>query len=342
MKYPLREECMMSKAVSRTILLLAAVVLALGAPGFGQTISQTNVVGGSGGNAFQDTSFPSGARVSEIRISAGNFIDAVQLVYVTPDGRTATSTLRGGSGGNVNTFRLDSGEYITGISGRHGRNIDSLRIHTNKRTSPVYGGSGGAQDYRIDIPSGNQAVGFIGRAGRYIDAIGLAYAQNYQPIAGQSKIAGGSGGSGFMDNEIPWGARLTEIRVHAGRYIDGIQAVYTLPDGGIFEAPFHGGTGGTRTVFRLDANEYVIGISGRHGDYIDSLQIHTNTRTSPQYGKSGGRSEFRIDIPSGNQAVGLIGRAGRYLDAIGLSYTAAVSTRQTRDFFRRRSTRERN
>jgi len=330
----------MSKALSCMVFFIAAATLALGTPGFAQTISQTNVVGGSGGNAFQDSSIPANARVSEVIISAGSFIDAVQLVYITPDGRTATSTLRGGSGGTRNSFRLGSDEYLIGISGRHGRNIDSLRLHTNKRTSPVYGGSGGANDFRIEIPSGNQVVGFIGRSGRYLDAIGLLYTPNFLQISGQTRIAGGSGGTGFMDTEIPWGARLTEIRVHAGKFVDGIQAVYTLPDGSLFEAPFHGGTGGDRNVFRLEANEYVTGISGRHGDYIDSLRIHTNKRTSSQYGRSGGRTDYRIDVPAGNQVVGLLGRSGRYLDAIGLSY--AATTVQGRDFFRRRPARERN
>lgn len=331
---------MMSKALWRMIFFAAAATLALCTPGFAQTISQTNIVGGSGGNAFQDSSIPANARVSEVIVSAGTFIDAVQLVYGTPDGRTVTSDLHGGSGGTRNTFRLGPDEYLIGISGRYGRNIDSLRLHTNKRTSPVYGGSGGANDFRIEIPSGNQVVGFIGRSGRLVDAIGLLYAPNFLQISGQTRIAGGSGGNGFMDTEIPWGSRLTEIRIHAGKFVDGIQAVYTLPDGSLFEAPFHGGSGGNRSVFRLEANEYVTGISGRHGEYIDSLRIHTNKRTSPQYGGSGGRSDYRIDIPAGNQGVGLIGRSGRYLDAIGLSYAATAGP--ARDFFRRRPTRERN
>jgi hypothetical protein len=335
---------MMTNSLSRTMVLLAIVILAAGTLGFGQTSSQTQIVGGTGGNPFQDAAIPSNARISEVRIASGSFVDSVQLAYTLPDGRTATGSLHGGTGGQVSTLRLDSDESIVAISGRYGQNIDSLRIHTNKRTSSLYGGSGGRQDFRIEVPSGNQVIGFIGRSGRYLDAIGLIYARVYLQVTGKTKVAGGSGGSAFLDSEMPYGARITEIRMQVGQYIDGIQAVYTLSDGTTVEGPFHGGRGGSTQVFRLESNEYITGISGRHGTYIDSLQIHTNRRTSSRYGGSGGRQDFRIDVPSGNWAVGLIGRAGRYLDAIGFSYASASSSSgsQSRGFFRRRDVRERD
>jgi hypothetical protein len=342
MENPYREVCMMTHSLSRTMVLVAIVILAAGTFGFGQTTSQTQIAGGTGGNPFQDISIPSNARVSEVRIASGAYVDSVQLGYVHLDGRAAMGSLNGGTGGQVSTFRLDSDEYIVAISGRYGKYIDSLRIHTNRRTSPFYGGSGGAQDFRIDIPSGNQVVGFIGRSGKYLDAIGLVYARVYLHVAGKTKVAGGSGGTAFLDSEIPYGARITEIRIQAGKYIDGIQVLYTLPDGTTVEGPFHGGRGGNTQVFRLESNEFITGISGRYGEYMDSLMIHTNRRTSSRYGGSGGRQDFRIDVPSGNRAVGLIGRAGKYLDAIGFSYASASSGSQSRGFFRRRDVRESN
>jgi hypothetical protein len=318
------------------VIILA---LALSIPGFGQTISQTPIAGATGGSAFQDSAITQDARVAEVRIASGDFIDSIQFVYALADGRRATGTLRGGSGGNVNTFSLDSDEYITGISGRFGRYIDSLRIHTNKRTSPFYGGSGGREPFRIDVPPANQAIGLIGRSGRYLDALGLIYTPVLLRISGQTKIAGGSGGSGFMDSTIPFGARIMEIRVQGARFIDGIQAVYALPDGSVFEGPYHGGRGGNSNVFRLEDDEYIIGISGRFGDYLDSIRIHTNLRTSPQFGGSGGRQDFRIDVPTGNQAVALFGRSGRYLDALGLSYASVAGRSARGGFFKRRPDR---
>lgn len=37
----------------------------------------------------------------------------------------------------------DEDEYLIGVSGRAGWYVDSLRFHTNKRVSAVYGGAGG-------------------------------------------------------------------------------------------------------------------------------------------------------------------------------------------------------
>ena len=136
--------------------------------------SGTAVAGGGGGNAFTDGQPAQGARIAEVRVRAGDTIDAVQMIYALADGRLSAGTRHGGKGGRENVFRLDNDEYITGISGRYGDTVDSLRIHTNKRTSPAYGG-GGDHDFRLDAPSGAQAVGFVGRAGNTVDAIGLIY-----------------------------------------------------------------------------------------------------------------------------------------------------------------------
>ena len=159
----------------RTIALIAATILCLSLMGFSQRIEATEVYGGQGGDSFSDTQMPDGAREFEAVISSGEFMDSIQLVYMLPDGRTQSTPRRGGSGGERRVFRFDSDEYLMGISGRYGNYIDSLRIHTNKRTSSIYGGSGGNRDYRIDIPPGNHAIGFKGRAGDYLDAIGLIY-----------------------------------------------------------------------------------------------------------------------------------------------------------------------
>jgi hypothetical protein len=324
----------MKNSLLRMIILLAILALGICASGFGQTPGQTQVAGGNGGDPFQDASSTSGGRIAEVRVSSGTMVDSIQISYILPNGRMVEGPRHGGPGGQANSFRLDSDEYIVGISGRFGKNIDCLRIQTNKRTSPLYGGSGGRQDYRIDVPRDSQAIGFAGRSGNLLDAIGLIYAPIAQRVAGQTNLAGGSGGDEFTDTQIPAGSRISEIRIRSGRYIDAIQAVYTLTDGSVFEGPWHGGRGGSVNVFKLDSNEYIVGLSGRCGDYIDSLIIRTNRRSSPQFGGTGGRQDFRLDVASGNQAIGLIGRSGKYLDAIGLSYGTAG--RGMRDYFRRR------
>lgn len=304
-----------------TVILAMAIFSIPSPPAFTQQLDSTEIIGGQGGSSFSDSKLLPEARVQEVLIRSGELVDSVQMVYVIPStGRTVTGQQHGGSGGRLNTWRLDSDEYIIGLSGRYGNYLDSVRIHTNKRTSPLFGGSGGNREYRIEVPAGNQAVGFTGRAGKYLDAIGLLFTPILYTQISETTISGGRGGSPFSDREIPLGSRISQIRVRAGNNIDSIQAIYVLPNGRMLEGVRHGGEGGNSQTFHLDAGEYIIGLSGRYGNYIDSLRLHTNKRTSPLFGGRGGNRDFRIDIPAGYEAIGFTGRAGDYLDAIGLTY----------------------
>jgi len=316
----------MNKVSVRILAFLAIAILCLNWIAFSQQPQSTDVYGGRGGSSFADAQMPDDARILEVVVAAGKYVDSVQMVYLLPDGRTSRSARHGGSGGDKKVIRFDSDEHLVGISGRYGDYIDSLRIHTNKRTSAVFGGRGGNRDFRIEVPSGNQAVGFAGRAGEYLDAIGLVYEPLSTAGIEETEISGGRGGRAFSDLKIPAGARISEIRVRSGDLIDSVQLVYTLSNGRSQDGPAHGGSGGRGTVFRLDRDEYLIGVSGRYGDYIDSLVFHTNKRTSPTFGGRGGNRNFRIMVPSGTQAIGFVGRAAKYLDAIGLTYIRSESS----------------
>jgi len=324
-------------------LMIAATLLIGGnTPASPQQPLATQVFGGPGGEAFSDFQPPADARVVEVRIRSGEMVDSVQMVYGLRDGRTVMGPRHGGPGGGLNSFRLDPDEYIIGLSGRHGKYLDSLRIITNKRTSPAYGGRGGSGDYRVDVPPGNQAIGFTGRTGQYVDAIGLVYTQIYTPqrrdvaapIAArpgkimQTALAGGSGGVEFADRTMPGGSRIAEIRIRSGERIDSLQVVYLFSDGRLQEGPRHGGTGGNAFVIRFDPDEYLTGISGRAGEMVDSIRIITNKRTSLTFGGRGGDRDFNIGIPRGGQAIGFAGRSGNMLDAIGLTYVASSTSRR--------------
>ncbi len=305
-----------------------------------QQTNATDVVGGPGGRAFLDAEAEPGARVIAIQVHSGEYVDSVQLVYMLSDGRTAMGPLHGGPGGQLGVFHLDADEYLTGASGRAGEYIDSIQFQTNQRTSPVFGGNGGNRNFRVDVPSNTQVTGFAGRSGEYLDAIGLTFSPIRRklfsvsrfegaPQPGQTALAGGSGGTDFVDADVPAGGRIVEVRIRAGEYVDSIQMIYSMPDGRPLEAPRHGGEGGRGVSFRLDQGEYIVGLSGRCGQYVDSVRIHTNKRTSELFGGRGGERDFRIDVPDAddNQATGFIGRSGEYLDAIGLAYARKWSSR---------------
>jgi hypothetical protein len=320
----------MLKSFIYRIAFLCVLFIGTSLAGFSQRPGSTAISGGRGGLDFEDVDIPSGSRVLEIRVFSGKFVDAIQMTYALPDGRELMGPRHGGEGGRESIFHIDSDEYVTGLSGRYGDYIDSLQIQTNKRKSPLFGGRGGEWEYRIDVPDGNQAVGFAGRAGKYVDSIGLVYAPLKIQQISQTSIAGGRGGEEFSDTDIPSGARLVEVRIRHSKYVNSIQAVYMLKDGRIFVGPMHGSRDGSQSVFRLDSDEYLTGITGRYGLYVDSLSLQTNKRTSQTFGGRGGEKNFKVTVPDGNHAIGFAGRAGKYLDAIALSYTTMGRQSQRR------------
>lgn len=129
--------------------------------------------GGRGGMNFKDRPPQGKSRVVEIIIRAGTFIDSVQFIHENDRGRKIPLGKHGGDGGELYRLKLENGEYVTRISGRYGRFIDSIRIHTNFRTYPRYGGAGGSGAYSLKSPKDAEIVGIFGREGVFIDAIGI-------------------------------------------------------------------------------------------------------------------------------------------------------------------------
>ena len=128
--------------------------------------------------------------------------------------------------------------------------------------------------------------------------------------------SGGSGGEPFEDGNLPEGARVSEVRVWAGGAVDAIQFVLEAA-GQFYELPKHGGGGGTINVFTLLSDELLTGISGLYNGRIGQIRFHTSSgRSSAPYGR-GGKAEFSFEAPAGGQIVGLFGRAGGMVDALG-------------------------
>jgi len=168
-------------------------------------------VGGKGGQTFDDYAIPAGSRIAEIRIYCGDFIDAIQLVYIDSKGRKVVMDKVGGAGGDLVTFTLAADEVITGISGRHGWYIDSLTIHTNKRVSESIGGHYGHEPYELVAPEGCCVTGFSGRCQHYVDAIGIITA----PYSNQSASTG-SGGSKSLQKIAGLGPKAAAVLIGEG------------------------------------------------------------------------------------------------------------------------------
>ncbi|MCP4358335.1 MAG: hypothetical protein GY796_10000, partial [Chloroflexi bacterium] len=79
-----------------------------------------------------------------------------------------------------------------------------------------------------------------------------------------------------------------------------------------------GGQGGGLTVWDFMQGEYIQAIEGIYGgDLVDELCIRTN-RDYRCFGGRGGSVNFRYQAPPGYKINGFWGRAGQYLDAIGV------------------------
>jgi len=152
-----------------------------------------------------------------------------------------------------------------------------------------------------------------------IAIVGLSFGQSGIEvyILGPS---GGMGGAGFTDEIGELDPRIhnvDKVHVYAGSVVEGIR-LETYERGGGIITPHHGGLGGTHYVFALQEGEYITGISGKYGNLVDSIQIHTNRRVSQRFGGPGGSADYIYEAPSGWEVAGFCGRAGTYVDAIGV------------------------
>jgi hypothetical protein len=153
-------------------LFAAFAAVALTMPLSALAVDTTAQFGGPGGKPFIDQP-ESDVRVMAIAVRAGDFIDAIGTVYRRRGRDPYATPLHGGNGGDAEVFELGDDERVIAISGGSGRFVEWLQIHTNRRSSRVFGKPGDGRDFRIEVPEGQVAIGFSGRSGKYLDAIGL-------------------------------------------------------------------------------------------------------------------------------------------------------------------------
>jgi hypothetical protein len=116
--------------------------------------------------------------------------------------------------------------------------------------------------------------------------------------------------------------KIIVVLISAGVLIDFLQLIVQKGND-LLVLSHHGGDGGHLTPFLLASDEYLTGITGRYGIYIDSMVLQTNKRTSQRFGGSGGDKEYSIQAKRGEQIIGLWCRSDIYIDAIGAITTLA-------------------
>jgi len=127
---------------------------------------------------------------------------------------------------------------------------------------------------------------------------------------------GGNGGWAFDDStsNVDAQGRIKKIIVRAGERVDNITVFYA--NGKSYS---HGGTGGSKHVIDLAADEYITGVTGRAGSKLDRITFITNKGSFGPYGGSGGNA-FSVQLPDNKVLHYLHGRSGAEIDRIGFGY----------------------
>ncbi|XP_073008810.1 salt stress-induced protein-like isoform X1 [Typha latifolia] len=137
-------------------------------------------VGLWGGNAGSPWELGnSSVRLDKIIIYSSDVINSFSFHYQV-DGKLHTAGPWGNASGTLHEITFREGEYLTAMSGTHGRYtssivdcIRSLKFETNlKKTLGPYGDQTQGTPFTIPVSSG-RIVGFFGRSGDLLDAIGL-------------------------------------------------------------------------------------------------------------------------------------------------------------------------
>jgi hypothetical protein len=127
--------------------------------------------GGAGGVPYCVFAY-SPARIARVTLWHRQYVDGILL-------ETDHGTLPkiGGTGRHKDirsdTFALEPGEFITGISVEYWTYIDRITFHTNKSNYGPYGGHGGQVRKTLQAPPGHIVAGFKGRHWELLDSIQL-------------------------------------------------------------------------------------------------------------------------------------------------------------------------
>ena len=222
------------------------------------------------GKEFTDRPIPKGAPVVGVRIRHGRYIDGIELLYKTADGKEEGLGWHGGPGGEAETFLLEDGEFINGITGKTGEYVESLVVVTNKRKSKMFGGDGGDKTFDLQ-KAGEVVTGFFGRSGAFLDQVGIfvhkspehagqdAGAPARKPVARPAQHAppshlvvdlghfgsqmqivrqpNGAGGIRWVRVDLGYNVKMEFVRIPAGEFLMG--SPDSDNDANAYEKPQH-------------------------------------------------------------------------------------------------------
>lgn len=312
------------------------------------SIQRIGPVGGPGGDAFDDSELPGiqkDTRLAELTLGPtvcatpnplARVIRYIQNQYSDPSGNTFLGDKHGTSEScSPDLFhfefskQLDPGEFVVGLSGTEGAYIDSITLITNRRTIGSVGGTGGHPFFLL-APPGFKVRMFFGRSAKVLDAIGII-AEEEPALKGfvgppdyHLGASGGWDGNPFEDPAPNTrNTRVTRITTTSSCYVHSVELGYsdgtpaTKHGGGGVLCPGFGGYIVAPQTTTLGADEFIVGVRGRAGKYVDRIEFVTNKRTIGPFGGQGGEP-FSLVAADGYEVRRLFGRSGSVLDAIGI------------------------
>jgi len=140
---------------------------------------------------------------------------------------------------------------------------------------------------------------------------------------------GGPGGAPF-DDLTDLGLDAATIRIiglivrdDKDKFVNAITPIY-IDGAGNLALPKHGGDGGKEEVpgLGLRSGEFITEISGRSGEFLDSLTIETNLGVRRGFGGPGGGPVEGYELPPDTErpqeVVAFFGASGTLIDRIGI------------------------
>lgn len=135
------------------------------------------------------------------------------------------------------------------------------------------------------------------------------------PIRGADQALGATGGGGNPRRlVIPAGVKIRGVKVFAGRRVDGFHFLGS-------DSKWYGfkGNGNPEPKeIRFADDEHLVGFRGVYGDQWDRVWVITNRKEYGPFGGGGGKAEFKITVPEGQEIIGMHGRTGQVIDRAGL------------------------
>ena len=244
----------------------------------------------NGGKPFDDGTYaivPPVAGVQSLLVHHGDYIDGLQMTYILQDGQTVRGAWHGGTGGNATHVRFGENEIIVRVEGysKFGPPngfLTQLNFFTRDSSGKIhkYGPIGEhSTKYRFLFNFAGVVIGFFGESGDYLNGIGFEYDNSImQPYYKRTPLTGGSGGR-YFDDDLPslGPLRMTHLIICHGKYINGINATYLLPNGSevsMVHGTVHESTNGTsegqlaHIDFSGDERISLI-VVGQSGKYVD-------------------------------------------------------------------------